>query len=156
MAALDVVVRPLAPTDRAAWDRVWDTYLTFYEEPRLEPGVHEYVFARLADPTDDRMRGFVAVDADGRVVGLANVVVHPNTWSDVDDGYLEDLAVHPDVRGRGVGRALLAAVVAHGEAHGWRRVHWHTERTNERARALYDQVGELTAYVRYVRGTGKG
>lgn len=143
-------VRALRPEDRAGWDRVWAAYLTFYGE--ILPGaVTDHVFARLADPDDAAMLGLVAVDEDGTVVGLAHVVVHPNTWSDRDDAYLEDLATAPDHRGQGVGRALIAALVDLGHQRGWRRVHWHTEQGNARARRLYDDVARLTDYVRYVR-----
>lgn len=143
-------VRELRDEDRGGWDRVYAAYLDFYGET-LPADVLDHVFGRLVDPTDPVMFGLVAVDEHHRVLGLANVVVHPNTWSSQDDAYLEDLAVAPEVRGQGVGHALVEALVDLGRRHGWRRLHWHTEADNARARRLYDDVAELTSYVRYVR-----
>lgn len=144
-------VRDLRPEDRAGWDRVWTGYLEFYGEPDLPAEVTDHVFGRLVDPTDPAMFGVVAADAEGRVLGLGNVVVHPNTWSRQDDAYLEDLAVDPDHRGQGIGHAIIAELVERGRTLGWRRVHWHTEQGNARARRLYDDVADLTEYVRYIR-----
>lgn len=145
------VVRDLRPDDRPGWDRIWAAYLDFYGESDLPVEVTDHVFGRLVDPTDPAMLGVVAVDGDDRVLGLGNLVVHPNTWSRQDDAYLEDLAVDPDHRGRGVGHAIIAELVERGRTLGWRRVHWHTEQGNARARRLYDDVAELSEYVRYIR-----
>lgn len=146
----DWAVRDLRPDDRAAWQAVWQQYLDFYGES-LAAEVTDHVFARLTAPDDTAMFGLVAVDSDDVPVGLANVVVHANTWSDRDDAYLEDLAAREDRRGQGIGRALIEALVERGRQQGWRRVHWHTEQTNARARRLYDGVADLTEYVRYIR-----
>ncbi len=148
-------VRALREEDRATWEVVWQQYLAFYDES-LAGEVTDHVFSRLTDPGDREMFSLVAVDGRDDVVGLAHVIVHANTWSDRDDAYLEDLAVRDDVRGRGVGRALIEALVERGRAQGWRRVHWHTEDGNARARRLYDGVADLTDYVRYVRTLPRG
>lgn len=141
-----IEVRDVRATDRAGWEPVWRGYLTFYRTS-LPDEVTDDLFRRLLDPASPVL-GLVAV-RDGEVVGLAHVVVGPNTWSPRLDGYLEDLATHPDHRGTGVGRALVEAVVARGRTAGWRRVHWLTEESNTRARHLYDRVATLTEYVRY-------
>ena len=144
-------VRDLRPDDRPGWDHVWAGYLDFYGESDLPAEVIDHVFSRLVDAADPAMLGVVAADGEGRVLGLGNVVVHPNTWSTQDDAYLEDLAVAPEDRGQGIGHAIIAELVERGRALGWRRVHWHTEHGNTRARRLYDDVADLTEYVRYVR-----
>lgn len=148
-------VRALREEDRGGWEVVWRQYLAFYGES-LPDEVTDHVFSRLTDPGDREMFALVAVDGHDDLVGLAHVIVHANTWSDRDDAYLEDLAVRDDLRGRGVGRALIEALVERGQQSGWRRVHWHTEDGNARARRLYDGVAELTDYVRYVRALAGG
>ena len=109
---------------------------------------------------DARMHGIGAF-AGGRLVGVAHYVLGPSTWDVADDCYLEDLVVVPEVRGRGVGRALIDELRRRGLAGGWRRVPWLTEGSNATARRLYDDVGTLTPYVRYEidlseEGTGDG
>src|SRR5260221_7723664 len=91
----------------------------------------------------------LACPAAGAPVGLANYVLHPNTWSLRTLCYLEDLFVAPEARGSGAAQALIEALVALGKQHDWRRVYWHTREHNTRARALYDRVVARTDYIRY-------
>ena len=60
-----------------------------------------------------------------------------------------DPAPAPPARGRDVGRALLDAVKEAAVGRGARRVYWHTQEYNGRARSLYDQVGRPTSFVVY-------
>lgn len=74
------------------------------------------------------------VEQDGRVVGVAEV----GTWQ--DEPVLWKLYVHPDVRGRGVGPALLRAVVAALPA-GTERLLLEHFAGNTRAAAFYEREG---------------
>lgn len=141
-------VRPLRPEDRAAWQPLWDGYLSFYRA-RLEPEVTDDVFARLCEERDG-MFGLLAVDGD-EAVGLAHVVVHPSTWTTGRYAYLEDLFVAPSGRGTGAARQLIAAVYARADAAGAPHVYWHTQEYNAPARSLYDQVATRTSFVVYER-----
>jgi GNAT superfamily N-acetyltransferase len=91
----------------------------------------------------------VACRDANKPIGLANYLLHPNTWSLQSVCYLEDLFVAPDDRGSGAGEALINGLVALGRQHGWQRVYWHTRDTNYRARSLYDRMVPRTDHVRY-------
>ena len=56
-------------------------------------------------------------------------------------GYLQRIAVHPDVRGRGWGHALVADGLLWVWKHGGDRVYVNTQLANERALALYTSFG---------------
>jgi ribosomal protein S18 acetylase RimI-like enzyme len=83
------------------------------------------------------------------LVGFANYILRPHTFSSRMVCYLEDLWVDPSARGAGWGRMFIDALIARGRAQGWRRIYWHTEADNLAARRLYDRVSQLTNYVRY-------
>ena len=142
-------VRPLAPGDEAAWRRLWTAYLAFYDTAVPEE-VYASTWARLMgdDPRDGR--GLVA-EVDGRPAGLAHAYVQRHGWRTRDVLYLQDLYADPEVRGRGVGRALIEAVYALADAGGTPDVYWTTARDNEAARRLYDRIGRLTPFVKYER-----
>jgi GNAT superfamily N-acetyltransferase len=146
---MTVAIRPLAPADRGEWDRLWQGYLTFYEEG-LPPEVTETTWARLmtdgADP-----HGLCAVDPGGRLVGIVHYLFHRSTWSTTHYCYLEDLFVDPAVRGGGIGRALIEAVYAAADRAGAPHVYWLTRHDNATARTLYDRVARLSPFVKYDR-----
>jgi ribosomal protein S18 acetylase RimI-like enzyme len=56
-------------------------------------------------------------------------------------GYVQRLAVHPDARGRGLGRSLVGDVLRWMRRHGAARALVNTQRTNEAALALYRACG---------------
>jgi len=55
--------------------------------------------------------------------------------------HLDTLAVHPDLRGRGVGTQLIAGVEALARAEGKRQVTLDAEDINPRAKQLYKRLG---------------
>jgi GNAT superfamily N-acetyltransferase len=140
-----VTVRALRESDRPSWERLWAGYLDFYEHP-LPSSVTEVTWQRLLR----RSSGLSAVvaEVDDVVVGFAHTLEHASTWAEVPSVYLEDLFVDPALRGRGVGRALIDAVVAAASERGCDGVHWITAADNP-ARALYRQVARETTWVRY-------
>jgi len=56
-------------------------------------------------------------------------------------GYVQRLAVHPDARGRGLGRSLLGDGLRWMRRHGAARALVNTQRTNKAALALYRACG---------------
>lgn len=58
-----------------------------------------------------------------------------------DEAYVEELVVAEDVRGRGIGRALLQACVADARRAGRRRLSLHVTSNNETALGLYRSLG---------------
>ncbi len=59
------------------------------------------------------------------------------------------LAVDARFARRGVGRALIGAVVGAAKEAGAPRVFWNTHETNAVARRLYDAVAERTGFIQY-------
>jgi GNAT superfamily N-acetyltransferase len=142
-------IRPLAPADRQVWEPLWRDYLAFYET-ELPAAVYDSTFARLTSGDPREFRGLLAWQGD-RAVGLAHYLFHRSCWKIEDSCYLQDLFVSPDLRGGGVGRALIAAVGAAAEAAGNPGVWWLTQEFNYRGRMLYDKVGVRTPFIRYDR-----
>ncbi len=143
------IITSLTASDREAWLPLWNDYLTFYES-ELTDEVTALVFARLA--AQDGLHGAIARDDDGRTVGFVHWLFHPSTWSSGPYCYLEDLFVSPDVRGGGVGRALIAHVREQAVDAGAAKVYWLTQQGNATARALYDRVATDTGFVHYEIG----
>ena len=116
----------------------------------MKPEVYASTFTRLLgdDPRD--FNCFVA-ELDGRLVGLTHYLFHRHAWRIEEVCYLQDLYADPEVRGTGVGRALIEAVYAAADAHGAPAVYWLTQEFNTTARQLYDRIAKVSPFIRYNR-----
>ena len=76
----EVTIRRINGDDRAQWLALWQGYLDFYRA-EVAPQVTDRTFERLGQ--DEQVYGLVAEDADGRLLGLMNLVFPPSTWSAV-------------------------------------------------------------------------
>lgn len=142
-------IRPLEAADRADWDRLWTAYLDFYET-QLPMQVYDITFQRLLDPDPASFRCLIA-EAEGQPRGLVHFVFHPHCWRMDQVCYLQDLYVDPGMRGTGLGRMLIEAVYAAADAEGAPQVYWMTQDFNAAARQLYDRIGQVTPFVKYIR-----
>ncbi len=144
-----ITVRPVRATDRPVWQRMWTAYLDFYETT-VTPEVYDTSFARLLGNDPNDFCGLIA-EMDGKPVGFAHYLFHRHMWKIENVVYLQDLYADPDVRGNGVGCALIEAVYDAADAAGCPSVYWLTQNFNTRARHLYDRIGKLTPFIRYNR-----
>lgn len=141
-----VTVRPIADSDRAAWETLYRGYRDFYAKPH-DPAVFDTVWGWLQDPTHET-RGLIA-ERDGVAVGMG----HFRRFARPIDGghglYLDDLFTSAEASGTGAGSAILQrlAEIAHDE--GATLVRWITAESNETARSLYDRVATQTPWVTY-------
>lgn len=72
----EVTIRRINGDDKAQWLALWQGYLDFYRAD-VAPQVTERTFERLGQ--DEQVYGLVAEDAEGRLLGLMNLVFHPST-----------------------------------------------------------------------------
>lgn len=146
---MPLTVRPLEQSDRADWRRLWTAYLEFYET-KVGEEVYATTWARLFDPGEYEPKGWLAL-LDGRPVGLVHAIMHRTCWATANNCYLQDLYADPDVRGQGVGRALIEEVYRYAQAAGAGQVYWTTNAANATARRLYDRIADDTGFVKYRR-----
>ncbi len=125
-------------TAPAAQDLRWWEIPTLVDlERRLFPGDSpwdaEMFFAELA--TGNRYR--VVRDADGAVIGYAGLALHGEDTAD-GEAEVQTIGIHPDRQGQGLGRLLLADLLA---AAGRRQVLLEVRVDNTPAITLYESTG---------------
>jgi GNAT superfamily N-acetyltransferase len=142
-----VTIRPLQQSDHAEWRRLWTAYLAFYKTSVPEV-VYATTWKRLFTEGEYEPNGFIAL-VDGKPAGLVHYMYHRTCWTVANNCYLQDLFADPDVRGKGVGRALIEAVRQAAAKDGVTNVYWLTQETNATARRLYDRVAKFMGFIKY-------
>lgn len=83
----------------------------------------------------------VARDGDGRVVAMVSAQLVISTAEGAPSAWIEDMVVAPDWQGQGVGRRVLASVLAWAKAQGATRAQLLADLDNTPALAYYDHLG---------------
>ena len=81
------------------------------------------------------------VEREGSIVGIAIWFLTYSTWTGTHGIWLEDLYVDESQRGRGYGRALMAALAAECVERGYRRFEWTVLDWNEPSIGFYRSIG---------------
>jgi GNAT superfamily N-acetyltransferase len=143
---MTLTIRALEEKDKSQWLKLWAGYLEFYKST-ISPEQTELTWKRLIN-NELKMFGFVAESEEG-VIGFTHCLFRPSTWTETDYCYLEDLFVDPNIRGKGVGRALMNRVFDFAKEKDSKRVYWTTQEFNKTARVLYDSITPVSEFVQY-------
>jgi GNAT superfamily N-acetyltransferase len=143
---MTLTIRAIEEKDKNQWLKLWAGYLEFYKST-ISPEQTELTWKRLIN-NELKMFGFVAEDENG-IIGFTHCLFRPSTWTETDYCYLEDLFVDPNIRGKGVGRALMEKVVDLAKEKKSKRVYWTTQEFNKTARVLYDSITPVSEFVQY-------
>jgi putative acetyltransferase len=129
-----VIVRAIRPEDNAAISDLRHQPKVMRFTPAM-PSERPRDFYALGGPNDHVMVG----EVDGRVVGYAGL--HVRDGKRRHSAWL-GIAVHDDFHGRGVGRALMQALLDLADRWiGLTRVDLEADADNERGIAMYRQFG---------------
>lgn len=139
-------IRPVTPADQTAWLPLWQGYLQFYET-RLPDAVTQSSWQRFLDPDEPTHAALAWID--GKAIGLVHFIYHRSNWSIENSCYLQDLFVDPQLRGTGLGRALIEHVYARTKADQCAKVHWLTHETNATGIRLYERVAERPGFIQF-------
>lgn len=130
---------------RADWDRLYADYAAFYKVEQTAE-MRDRVWNWIGE---GRFICLMALNTEGRPVGIAHIREFLRPLSATVAGYLDDLFVDPSLRGSGVVDELFAAAKALGRERNWSVIRWITREDNYRARSVYDRLATRTNWVTY-------
>jgi GNAT superfamily N-acetyltransferase len=152
MAVTTWKVRHVAHDEFEPWSRLFRGYADFYRWPTSDEHQRQ-IWSWIHD--DHSVEALVAVPVDdaGNEVGEPQGLAHLRQWvrplRGVIAGYLDDLFVAPELRGKGAVEALFAEINRLAVERNWSVVRWTTADDNYRARAVYDQLANRTTWITY-------
>lgn len=140
-------IRSLVVADRDQWQEKFQRYADFYQTP-LTAEAADAVWAWIFDEQNDFWCA-VAQSPDGGIVGFTHFQLMHRSLSGGMVCYLSDLYVDSEIRGAGIGRALIDHVFAFARENGISNVRWLTQDYNYKARGLYDSYGRKSDFLLY-------
>jgi GNAT superfamily N-acetyltransferase len=122
-------------------------YCEFYETEPNDEGLRTMFETLISEPSQGAV--FIA-RADGKAVGFAPLDWKWSSLKGARLGYLEDLFVDPEARGRGIADALIEVCAERCRELGMPALEWLTAPDNHRAQKVYNRTGaESGPYLEY-------
>jgi GNAT superfamily N-acetyltransferase len=136
-----VQVRPIRRQELEELLPLVGGYQRFYgAEPDAER--NRRFFSRFLHPSDEGL--LLGAWANGSLVGFTTLYWFHSSTKAVDTVLMNDLFVRDDVRGEGIGRALIAAALDETRRRGAGHLEWYTGPDNRTAQRLYDSLPGAT------------
>ena len=132
-------IRPATPADVPTILRFIHELATYEREPDAVVATEADLLRDGWGPTP-RFTALIA-DFNGEPAGFALYFTSYSTWRGHHGIRLEDLYVTPALRGKGIGKALLAKLAAIAVQQGCPRLEWDVLEWNAPAIAVYEAIG---------------
>ena len=89
----------------------------------------------------------LVAELDDQIVGFIDYYILPSIWEKWNEATINNLFIHKDYQGKGIGSRLLEEVIKRTDKVGIVELHVGTEKDNERAISLYKKHGFLKEYL---------
>lgn len=101
--------------------------------------------------TENGRAFYIVAETEGQVVGYAGL------WAILDEGHITNVAVAPEFRRRGVGKAIVATLLDASRQNGLSSFTLEVRESNLPAQGLYSQFGFRPAGIRkgYYQNNGE-
>ena len=140
------MIRPIKIEDKAHWEKLYKSYAEFYKV-EMNDKILQTVWDWLHDKNHE-VEGLV-YQVDEYIVAIAHYRRMPRPLFGKDIGFLDDLFVDPDHRGKRIGEKIIKELQKISKLRGWDLIRWTTRNNNIRAKSLYDRVAEKTSWDMY-------
>ena len=125
------MIRTIKLEDKKDWENLYRGYADFYKVDMSQEKL-EIVWSWLND--NDHVVFGLVYEENSKVVALAHYRKMPSPLRGKYIGFLDDLFVDPDHRGKKIGEKILIELKKISKENGWDLVRWITKNDNVRAK----------------------
>ncbi len=115
--------------------------LRIYCEEAKTPLSDDHLLAGLRPLLKENQHGVVLVAEKEKIIGYSILTWGWGIESGGQEALVDEMLIHPDERGKGIGEQLLQACLQWAKKQGVKVVFLETEKDNPRSRELYSRVG---------------
>tara|TARA_B100001057_G_scaffold329470_1_gene329874 strand:+ start:628 stop:1059 length:432 start_codon:yes stop_codon:yes gene_type:complete len=137
------MIRNIQVKDKEEWIELYKGYANFYKI-EISTLVLNTVWSWLLD-SNHELNGLV-YEINNKLVAIAHYRRMPSPLRGKDIGFLDDLYVHPDFRGRKIGEEIINKLNHISQEKGWGLIRWITRNDNHNAKSLYDRVANKSTW----------
>ena len=137
------MIRNIQVKDKDEWRELYQGYANFYKV-EISKITLDTVWNWLLDQNHE-LSGLV-YEINNKLVAIAHYRRMPSPLRGKDIGFLDDLYVHPDFRGRKIGEEIINKLNHISQEKGWGLIRWITRNDNHNAKSLYDRVANKSTW----------
>ena len=137
------MIRNIQIKDKNEWRELYQGYANFYKV-EISKITLDTVWNWLLDQNHE-LSGLV-YEINNKLVAIAHYRRMPSPLRGKDIGFLDDLYVHPDFRGRKIGEEIINKLNHISQEKGWGLIRWITRNDNHNAKSLYDRVANKSTW----------
>ena len=137
------MIRNIEIKDKADWEKLYQGYADFYKVEITEE-ILNTVWNWLHNSKHE-LNGLV-FEVDKNIVAIAHYRRMPSPLRGKNIGFLDDLFVHPNFRGRKIAEEIINKLNEISKEIGWGLIRWITRNDNHSAKSLYDRVAKKSTW----------
>jgi GNAT superfamily N-acetyltransferase len=134
-------IRGIELKDKNQWEKLYRGYADFYKV-EMNDKILQTLWNWLHDKNHE-VDGIV-YEVDDEIVAFAHYRRMPSPLRGQNIGFLDDIFVEPEYRGKKIGEKLINKIKEISKSKGWNLVRWITRDDNIRAKSLYSRVSVKT------------
>ena len=140
------MIRNIEIKDKEQWKKLYRGYADFYQVTISEQ-ILETIWDWLHDTNHDL--NAIVYEIDNSIVALAHYRRMPSPLRGKYIGFLDDLYVDPQFRGKKIGEKIIKKLNEISKERNWGLIRWITRNDNHNAKSLYDKVAKKSTWEVY-------
>ena len=137
------MIRNIEIKDKEQWKILYRGYADFYQVTISEQ-ILETIWDWLNDTNHDL--NALVYEIDNSIVALAHYRRMPSPLRGKYIGFLDDLYVDPQFRGKKIGEKIIKKLNEISKERNWGLIRWITRNDNYKAKSLYDRIAKKSTW----------